>query len=254
MKSGKIKNKLKKFGNTIDTLVVDNDVYFGVNGVGIFKSDLNLSYVKGHKNNLVDKCPGPIKLDLLSEKKKDREKFSNWMRKVNEHHNKEPPVASAMAISDSYLNVFYFSNGNDPLLDGNSAGGIVEILDFDLNTIFKKNNSPYAVSHAVNDKDIFFATSDISDGWSKNGSGEFYVMNKDSLEISHLADFPASVTSLKKFKKGFIVGLKDGSVMKVNQDGLSKKLYSHDKPVRSLLTDKDKIYVGYPTGKIVCLE
>ena len=212
MKTGKEVGRLKNLGNSIDALAVDGSVYFGVNGQGIYRSDLGLGK--------------PTKM-------------------------KKPYVVSALTLRKGKLFAFYFSNGNDPFLDDSPAGGLVEILDENLSVISKRNGTPYAITQALNtQKGIRFSTRDTSNGWIEGGEGQLYSLNHSNLSDNLLLDFPAAVNILREGREGIILaGLKNGIVYAI--DGKRKRpVFSQEYEVAGIATEGRNIYVGSPNGEI----
>lgn len=171
--------RLGPLGNNIDSIAANGAVYFGVNGRGIHKSDLGLSGVE-------------------KQEKKDN-------------------VASAFTFAGNNLLAFYFSNGNDPLLDGSPQGGLVEVLDKDLNVLSRANGTPYAVTQAISSSGrIRFSTRaeytpDI--GYTEGGRGELYELNPSDLSFRRVLAFSSGVNVLAEGLDGMLLaGLRDGKL------------------------------------------
>lgn len=261
MASGKKIEETERFGNNIDCLTANGAVYFGVNGRGVCKSDLGLKTLvdkegndpKGNKLKIIK--VGNI-FNTQGEGEMSEEDREN-LRDFSENIPPRPKVASAMASYQGKIITFYFSNGNDPLLGEGPAGGLVEIIDKDLNSIKLKNGTPYAVGHAISKDDkIFFATRDESNGWIQNGSGEIYSLDPETLKHNVICNFPASVRCLHQGKEDMLVGLKDGTLKEVDTEGKSRTLFYHGdgSSISGIAVEDNRIYVAHPKGRITILS
>jgi hypothetical protein len=202
---------LRGLGNCIDAIAVDEAVYFGVNGKGLYKSDIGLSGTK---------------------------------KREKKH------VVSALALREDKLFAFYFSNGNDPILDGSPAGGLVEILDKDLEVLSEKNGTPYAVTQAINiNQGLRFSTRDVSNGWIEEGSGDLYELDPSDLSYKHLMRFPSAVNILRGDQEALLAGLKNGQIQRI-EDKKKRVCASQEYEVTGLAICEEAIYVGSPRGQI----
>jgi len=202
--------RLENLGNAVDSIAVNGHVYFGVNGKGLYKSDTGLT------------------------------------RKTKE---KKEHVVSALTLREGKLFAFYFSNGNDPLLDGGPAGGLVEVLDENLKVLSKRNGTPYAVTQAINtEQGLRFSTRDTSNGWIQDGEGGLHSLQPD-LSDELLLEFPAAVNILRKLKGTLYAGLKNGTVFKI-EGGEKREVSSQRHGVTGLVSEGENIYIGSPNGKI----
>ena len=204
--------RLRNLGNSIDAIAVNGEVYFSVNGQGLYKSDIGL------------------KKPIIKQKK--------------EH------VVSALTLKDNKLFAFYFSNGNDPILDGSPAGGLVEVLDENLEVLSKRNGTPYAVTQVINTTNgLRFSTRDTSNGWIEQGQGGLYSLASD-LSDSHLAEFPSAVNVLRQgLDKAVLAGLKNGQVYEINNKKRRVK-HSQEYEVTGLVSHDREFFVGSPNGEI----
>lgn len=203
----------RHFGNSIDAIAVNGEVYFGVNGFGIHKSDVGLSGI-----------------EMVTRKN----------------------VVSALALKDDKVYSFYFSNGNDPLLDGSPSGGLIEVLDKNLNLLSERNGTPYAVTQAINSgEEIIISTADVSNGWIPQGSGELYELNQSDLSTRRLANFSSAVNVLRQGQGGAVLaGLKNG-VTKAVKDKREITISSQEEEVTGIVVGKNEFYVGGPRGTIL---
>ncbi len=204
---------LENLGNAIDAIAINGQVYFGVNGQGLYKSDVGL-------------------VKPAIEKKKEH-------------------VVSALAVRDDKLFAFYFSNGNDPVLDGSPAGGLVEVLDKNLEVLSKRSGTPYSVTQAINTtQGLRFSTRNTSNSLVEGGEGGLYLLNHSNLSDNLLLEFPAAVNILREGQQGVILaGLKNGQVYEI--EGKKRRVISSQEyGVTGLASQGKKIYAGSPNGEI----
>ena len=203
---------LNNLGNAIDSIAVNGQVYFGANGYGLCRSDIGLA--------------------RTAKEKKEQ-------------------VVSALTLRDGRLFAFYFSNGNDPVLDGSPAGGLVEVLNENLEVLSKRNGTPYAVTQAINTvRGLKFSTRNISNGWIENGEGALYSLVPSDLSDAVLLELPAAVNILIEGQRGVLLaGLKNGQVYKI--EGKRKRvIHSQGYEITGLASEGGEIYIGSPNGEI----
>ena len=232
LKTGKQIRQLK-YRNGIDSIAVNNNVYFGVNGDGIHRASRRLAskghYVKGEE----------------------------WKSKIDgkDCDRSSIPVTSAMTFFNGSLYAFCFSNGRDPFLGESPCGGLVEILDKDLQPLSERKLSPAAVCHAVSDEaGVYFATRDTRNGNFRFGEGEFYLLNPKTLEYKEIIRGLVAVSSLTNNPNQFILGFQNGTVIGVDRRGHSETLYQSSlidqTPTNGAAVIDGKVYIARP-GKLV---
>jgi len=205
-----------RMDNSIDAIAVNGNVYFGVNGKGIYKSD-------------------------------DGFEKKAWKNKKN--------VVSAITPFDDKLAVFYFSNGNDPYLDGSQSGGIVEILDQNLEVLRSKGDIPYAVTQAVTcGGKIFFTTRETGNGNVPNGDGGLYELNPRSLKHHQIRDFSAAVNILRMGNDGTLfIGLKDGRLIE-RYERKEKVLRVQEYPITGVAFAGKYVYASSSDGEVARIK
>ena len=224
------KTRQQKFDNLIDALAVNSYVFAGVNGSGVVRLDREL------KSN-----PSFYALEEEVAHTIDGKRC----------YEKHLPVTSAITIFNNNVYLFHFSNGGDPFLGDSCCGGLVEVLDEGLKPVLERKLIPCGVRNAVADgENIYFATADTSNGWIPAGEGDLYSLNPKNLDYHHIQGDFAAIVSMARRDGETVLGLKDGVVFALRDNGSSKILHQQETPVNGILVKDKKIYVAKP-GVIV---
>lgn len=212
----------ENLGNAIDAIAVNQAVYFGVNGRGLWKSAIDLTQA--------------VPIGGRSEKGGERKRMF---------------IVSALALAEDNLFVFYASNGNDPLLDGGPAGGLVEVLNESIKTVVERNGTPYGVTGAiVAPQGFMISTQSPADIIHPHGEGCLYELNPSDLSVRCLMEFPASVNTLAcGFDGAVLAGLRDGQVYSI-KNNKGRVIASQTGGVAGIVVVHNEYFIGSHRGEI----